>query len=571
MAKKDPKTITELQPGTNDWIKAFDALSPQDQASIFGQATTPAVDYTFGNAAADPLGWGQIAGNDPLGLGQISAPAGRGGAPVAPGFQGIEMDPMYQQLVQSGGGVNIPTLTSKGALEPYDLGQEAAMVNLMQDNATSMADLIQAAMAGPGAIDPQAFAPVVTKPTERIATPGLTRLNNYAERGGYQGFIARKIRDEGASDAEATADLYNTLATDDSKLSPEALDYKKELIESMESAFGSGQQLVPPSGGRGQNQRASQETRNLYDESDIAKWATDLYEKVSEDQAKVDVGYEDPEHPGSYFTEAPTEEDSPAMQKFRNLGLPSPFESYTDPDRMEQMYQAMAPSMGAEGAAWEGNVARTAAEQERIGKEERGINERNLATQKLFKENFQPAGFVPPPGAGPPPVPRAAFAGRNTPQSMVRLPLHEPPAPFSLAPANFQPDRMKQDIGGIANPAGGFDFETGVNPQQRAMANKLVNFIGSPLIGGGEKRGTEVVPLNQETAKQSAAQAAEARKRYAAANAARFGATQALGDDQRNSILAWENARHAAMRGDTPFIDVMKQRKLGQRAQGVRA
>ena len=130
---------------------------------------------------------------------------------------------------------------------------------------------------------------------------------------------------------------------------------------------------------------------------------------------------------------------------------------------------------------------------------------------------------------------------------------------------------MKQDIGGVVNPAGGFDFEAGVNPQQRAMANKLVNFIGSPLIGGGAKRGTEVATLNPETAKQSAAAAEEARKRYALANAQSYNAMQRTTPEMAMAAQMLGRLNNQAAMGNTPFTDVLKQRKLGQRAQGVRA
>jgi hypothetical protein len=536
----------------------------------------------------------------------VVAGTGYGGAAAS----GFELDPMYQQLAQFGGGVNIPSLTAKGALDPYDIGQEAQRVNLAQDQASSLADLIQAALAGPGAIDPSSFAPVRTMPTERIATPGLTRLNAMAEGSGYKGYIAQKIKG-GATDDEAVADLFNFLdAPEDESIDPKLRETKQSIIDSLPSAFKSGNQLTLPSQGVNTRTgtsaaagRPAQDTRDLFQESEIGRVAEDLYMKAYDDRAKVDVGWEDPDHPGTYYTQAPTEEDSAATTKFKNLGLPTPFAAYDDPKYLQMAYDTLAPGVNQEGANWDEQVAKTQRESDKVAKESQGPIDRNIATQKRYRDTGGYRWEMPP---APPPMGRGDVTEDPTTGGTVDANGHGvfslrshgamspvdanghgvmsdySPSPQPVPPRfdmNTQPSPTKVPIRGIANPDGGFDFgsATARPAESQAMANRILNFVGGMPLGGGSDRGTKTVTLNADTARQSASAADAARRKFAAANIARYQATQALGNDQGNAITAWENARYNAMpvaqggRGRTPFVDAIMQRKLGQRALGLRA
>jgi hypothetical protein len=680
---KKKKDFSELDPGSTAWMNALTAMSPQEQAALFGggQPDVYNFDDSVTGTAEQPGGFADYGDESGIGL------AGTGYT-LPPGFEGLSMDPQTQGMLQFGGGVNIPTLSAKGVLEPYDLPQEAARVNLMQDNATSIADVILASLAGPGAIDPSSFAPVVTPPTERIKTPGLAQLDRYAQGGGYQGYIARKIRDEHMTDAEATAALYNYIATPESdQVTDEDRRTKQTIIDSMQSAFGSGDQVkVPNMFDTGLADRPSQEVRNTYDEPQIAKFAYDLFTKSSDDLAATEAGYQDPKT-GYWYSDAPVSEDSPLMQKFRNLGLPSPFEQYNSPDRLQSMYDQVAPTLGADVQNQQQNVVDLQAIQDQLLKESQAASGRNIDAMRLMRENYRPAGYqnaptTPPVGPAPPSQVQAspfggagdvvggvlmggnpgrgaagalraqgiggdgqggflsgllgsnatagaiptknqggAWSNRPTPppplannlggtppgdiyggdwQSTVggqilpasRAPSAAPgknlggpgavPPPFSLPmlPTNslnqgalpgstWRPEGTKQNIQGIENPAGGYDFMPGQNVDQRAMANAVLNFFGAMPFGGGAKRGEKVVTLNADTAKRSQKAADEARKKFTNTNTARYQATQNATPGMNAAAYALGQA-NTQSKSTTPFQDVIMQRLLGQRAVGVR-
>lgn len=617
MAKeKKPPTIDELEPGTDEWFKAFANLPYADQVSLLNQSGDQAL-----------LGEGEEEGFD-FGL----PGTGYTLPPELGGMTGAQLDPVYQQLLQFGGGANIPSYTAKGELEPYDLAQEAARNNLVQDQATSLADVILSSLSGPGALDPQSFAPIETKPTERIATPGLTQLDRYARAGGYKGYIAQKIRDEGLTDDEAISALYNFISTpDDPNVSEDARATKQAIIDSLPTKYGGSETGVKLPSGRGQQSQRSggteaQDIRDLYDETGIYKWANDLYTKVADDEANVSVGWQDPQS-GFYYTKGPTYEDSPLTEKFRNLGLPTPMESYTDPGRLDQMYNAMAPNASASGAEYYGTQASMDQLANELQKQSMDIGRRNTETQALFGRTggMQPVPQAPAPAAqvgpqgqaqggvlsygatGPQPAPQQVVppgpgtrggANMAAPRGGVpggaRFPLDpamagggnystiHPPG-LGERPLNptldgwiaamqdaYQPqapmeNRPMQPILGLENRGGGFDF--GIKPgeiQQRSMANAALNFFGNG------KRGTKPVELNQGTANKSQKMAQEAKDKFIRANANRFQHSQTITPDQLALINASGNAQFQASRGRSPYVDAITQRLLGQRAVGLR-
>src|SRR5215813_7971947 len=125
MAKqKSPlELITTADPSSTEWQNAFDQLSPQDQQQIFN--------FTFNSPMTE----------------DTSSMEDTGG--MGPG-----LDPSSLALTSYMGGVNIPQFTSAGKLDPWDLGQAQAQLNLAQDLTSANMDLGMAGMFGPGAIDP---------------------------------------------------------------------------------------------------------------------------------------------------------------------------------------------------------------------------------------------------------------------------------------------------------------------------------------------------------------------------------------------------------------------------------
>jgi hypothetical protein len=289
-----------------------------------------------------------------------------------------------------------------------------------------------------------------------------------------------------------------------------------------------------------------------------------MYEAMLEDQSKIDVGWKDPES-GAYYTEAPIEEDSPAMQKFRNLGLPSPFAAYNDPEYLKMAYDTMAPNLGPELAQREQNIVGTQAAQDRIARETRGPIDRNIALQAEYAKSLRPR--VPPPATPARlPTPRAAPSGLDEFGAQVAAgapaygpPVQTPPAAFKLPPST--------EPWVVGNAKYGYQTAPSERDAQvRALANRAMNFNFG--LGGGN-RPTETEPLSKTVAAYSQKGADEARKKFAVANANRYQASQATPQSLGQAARALAMANFQAERGVTPFIDAYRQRLLGQRAMGA--
>jgi len=577
MAKETkPKNIQELEPGSQEWLDAYYALSPQDQSAIF-------------NAQMDPT-YNEDAFNFEEGLAGTGAylPMELGGNLLGP-----QIDPTYQALIQFGGGVNIPQLTSAGKLDPYDLGQEQARHNLMQDQATAIADIILASLAGPGALDPASFAPIETMPTNRISMPGATQIDRYAQGTGYKGYIARKIRDENKTDDEAIADLFNFLAQPEEGVSKQSIDVRQEIIDSLPSEMKAGNEIKTPSEqGTG---RPTQDIRDQFDELGITKWANDIYFKYADDVANMQAGWQDPKT-GFWYDQAPTYEDSPATTKFKNLGLPSPFAAYDDPQYLQMAMDAYAPNAEASSQDYANQSARLAAEAERTQRAAMDVGRRNTELQAEYNRAYEPPGPRYPNIGGM--LENAAVAApvwqqplnttgmvRDKQGNYVPMPV-KPPIDIQqrfndwMANATANAETIQPSYSAeptlrpgharslLANPAGGYDFQQSLQDAQgKAFGNRLlgnVNMFNKPMGG------TKVEKLSPATAKKSQQDYNRARTAFLKANEDRFRHSQTITPDQAAAIDAYTAAIHQARQGRTPFVDAVTQRLLGQRAFGVR-
>lgn len=363
MAKeKTPyEKIFSSPPGSTEWLNAFDQLNPQDQAAIYNFGSAPGTggeeDFVQYDDSYAPV-------TDEAGM---MMPAMEGTGYTVPQAQsGVSLDPLSQQILQFGGGVGLPQYTSTGKLDPYDLSQEAQRHNLYQDQVTALMDIGMAGMAGPGAIDPASFAPQVTKPTDRLKTPGLAMLREYAQGTGYRAFLARKMLPpeeggEGLNDDEALSDLWKLVnEPDDEGIDPKLKAQRDSLINSLPANTYQSNQLVPPSmagglGGGGRAQTAAGKSVEPYNTGLVTGFASDLFKGAVEDRAAMESGWQDPDT-GQWYQEAPVTEDSPATLRFHNAGLPTPVEQYTDPKYMQMAIQTLDPNFESDIAAQAGQT-----------------------------------------------------------------------------------------------------------------------------------------------------------------------------------------------------------------------
>jgi hypothetical protein len=614
MAKKapKPKNIGELQPGSTEWMNAFDALPAADQASVFNITNANPIDQGFQD-------FGSFDQNAAFG-----APALAGTSYSPPiGTQDTSLDPMYQQLLQFGGGVNLPQLTTAGKLDPYDLSQEAQRVNLMQDNATSLADVILSSMAGPGAIDPSLFQPDVTMPTARLKTPGMTEAQRYSQRGGWQSYIANKILG-GATDAEAVADLYDFISTPDSEHVSAADKAAKASIT---------RDLPPflPSGGGGvdavtaaigqQGKTPQEQARSKYDQIGIQKFASDLFGKVSNDLEAQGTGWQDPQSK-LWYTEAPTQTPSYMTDYFHKRGLPTPVAQYTDADYQEQMRQAIDPTYQADiaqgtqdAADRQANIAKLAATsnqasdfntqlQHLMSQPDYAPTPAGIQSGKPFQAmntvtqyaapgalTAQPPGPSGQPGA-PTQLPQPGIVGAG---GMMTQRPGAPGAPgrpgisAQDVARNVGNNQISAALGALAshpnqpeipgrNPAYTFQDALGrsqvagsLQDAQQGVADANVGQafqLFGPRKGIGNQKPQRVTSQTTTKAQQ---QSDAARRAYENAYGANFAQTNRVLNPGRAALInAGDAGRQAVAQGRSPFVDAMIQRLLGQRAVGVR-
>lgn len=610
MAKKPPSplaTIGTAPVGSTEWLNAFDQLSPQDQASV----------YNFG--MNDPTA-GDLEGTDFSGGGADfgGGLAGQGYAipDTLSGMNNASIDPGSQGLIQFGGGVNIPQFTSAGKLDPYDLSQEATRNNLYQDQVTSLMDLGMAGLAGPGAIDPAAFAPIVTQPKDRLKTPGLDLLNRYAKGTGYRAYLAQKILG-GATDDEALADLWNQVNKkvdpNDKTISQADRDKQQALINSLPANTFQSNTLVPPSatgGIQGQNQTPAKASVDPYNTAAVVGFASDLFQKSIEDQSALSGAYQDPKT-GTYYSDFPTTTDSPATLKFHNAGLPTPVEKYTDPKFIQQAFNTI-PDLSINDQAYTGlsqdlqnQQDQASADALKLGqnydqmaqvwdqyqkqletkKQADAANnveqQRAMAATNLNRATAAMPENGPMPAAQQRTLPGINLGGRITGTSSDTYGRVQPPAQPPRSQSQMMQDTfVMPNLHMVADPQ---------QPWARALGNGLFNVGTQAQANAGQTRGPVANPnqqvfdfsnplsrpadntaqrMTQQQVSQARTAKQAADRRFIDANTQRFrNATYNTPQSDVNSLNAiWS----AQSNKSSPYQDAILQRLLAQRVAGLR-
>ena len=502
-----------------------------------------------------------------------------------------------------------PEFTSKGNLDPYDLTQQAKRINVAQDYGSLLLDNILSGIAGPGSYDMGAFTPE-TEYGKEVTLPGRTRLESYAGRGGWEGYLANEIM-KGGTPSSALASLQQFLENTD----PE----DKSLSDQERTAYQSLVNSLPKSQatGRTPSEKESQGFWGDYDYETLYKTANEYSDAVFNDPG---YGYSETDESGvtRYWDKAPEEIKTPQMEFFDKYGLPYPTASYEDPKYLQAMLDA------EEGTTQEQRDTETAGYlrgyEDIVGKRERAENtyrqqgEFDDAMLAAWEAN-QPKPLATRPGVTTVPGSAGVELGRerraspNAPGAATIMGTSEQ---AMLPTTVLQPGRE------LANPQWGTNPRTGIGAgntwnytndqgqkfatppdrpindlRVRTLANGLMGLIGSGVEPQpGMNQGFGILapgelaespdfnifrnPKGSKTREMKAsdvdrkARTQRAVKQNDAAVAARQAQRDAEAADPRlNDIKAAAMLHYMGLRGRTPLGDAVAQRRAGAARMGL--
>lgn len=346
---------------------------------------------------------------------------------VPPGYEGAYSPELTQQQYDLGQYTGAPvSMDSYGNVDPWSLDVAKDLENWQQDMADLTADPVMAAYGGPGGFDPQAFAPIVTPVGEPVDQPGTRYVNAMAQSGGgYESYLAKKILG-GMSPGGAVADMFAKINAGASpEAPPEVQAEREQLLASLPPNTDTDPTLQAPSA---QAQAAAfdfttPEGRNTStNQGAIFDTANDLFYKMTSDQP---IGYTDPKTGLGYA--GSIEEPSELAAHFEELGIPTPFEKYTDPEWLgaalpegyaQQRGQEIEGAQGRIGQAKD-VVARTKENMQQLRQGWRDTAENRAEAAKPKPEAPLLSSYLQPglEGAGLPPAgtPEAWQAGVESP------------------------------------------------------------------------------------------------------------------------------------------------------------
>ena len=489
----------------------FDQLSPQEQDNLlYDQQYSEATEmpWTFGGGMEPELDYGN--------------------------YDLFEM-----------GNVDIPEMTAKGKVDPFDLSQQAKRVNLAQDYGALTLDNILSGMAGPGAYDIDAFTPTYEY-GEPLNMKGRRTAESLAARGGYDGYLANAIFNEGKNPSEAEAEIWAIVDTpdDDPDRTPEEDALRDSIIKTMPATLE--EDPLVAAGLRGST--GKQPTgRARFDQKMVRDTAQNLYTQLMEDP---EYAYYD-EATGRYYDRTPEEAmvKTPQMEFFEKYGLPYPTANYDDPERVSAF---AAAETGVSPEDRELEALAYDEEQARMKEQVSGLSARTSGARKALgglQRAFDEAPMV---------REVSVRHGFGEDQDVVT---HKG-GMFRQAPrvgTTFEGDIVPYDFGKASNNEdlvtgrGTFDVFAKEGPFSRKKKGKL----DEPVT----RRGTKQDLRRQGSAFQKAAsktQQASRARNQAQYNDPRLAEIEAMG-------------RMIALRqsGRTPFNDAVALRRQGTRAMGI--
>jgi hypothetical protein len=317
------------------------------------------------------------------------------------GDYGVSMDPSGMDLAGYNR-VDIPQLTTKGKVDPFDLSQQQQRFNLFQDQTSYLDSPMLGALGGAGAFGPDAF-----QPTYDYGAPlnlvGRKKAQQYMDVGGYQGYIAHLIKDKGMGPDEAAQNAIDlAMNTDASKVTDPT---QKALVESLQkslpAATQSGNQLGIPSGGDTKDLPGGRKrTGDIYDQGRVLKFATDIFEGIASDPT---FAYQDPAS-GNYYAKTPEQAmiKSEAMKAFDKAGLPYMTDKYTDTSYIDKANAAAtgrsAEQQAAADTSYQDQLAQMMKDQQDIFAQTKaassGLDQLRQMQQHMLAQNNTPQGVA---------------------------------------------------------------------------------------------------------------------------------------------------------------------------------
>lgn len=468
---------------TYDFAQIFQSLSPDQQQQLLNGAG-------LGDAFANNDTTGQDTGGFGGSLNQMAFMGSQGGMPLqAQPDYGSDLGAML-----SGG---IPELTAKGKVDPVDLTQMAKRLNYTQDVGGSMFDVAQALFAGPSAWgDETMFQPKTTYsgtpiPARKLddgtyapVTASAQMLDDYTKNGGYEGFVADQIR-LGKTPSQAIAAVRQLASVDptsvkDKKQQQQILDIRNTLPVMYRT---------DPIDGTPKEVDRSTAKWTDFSEKDMLDFATGLYkDKTTSDLSTQTLNF-DPST-GAFYPSMKTEE-SDAAKKFRNAGLPTPFERFDSPEYMQRAFNEVQPGYQQSDEQWGQQMQGLAKTNDDIFKAANQSDKNQADLAKIWAQvqpptpdtQTQDRSWFKAPGSerrvGDKWVP-------NIPGSSPNGPIAPPLSPRSRLYSGNATDGMPSQTvpGSPGRPAPYVKYDaqgnvTGVITEQEAMARRLQAALGS--------------------------------------------------------------------------------------------
>jgi hypothetical protein len=397
--------------------------------------------------------------------------------------------------------VNIPQLTTKGKVDPYDLSQAQQRLNLEQDIYGSLNDPMLGALGGPGAFGPDAFQPTYDY-GEPLNLVGRKKAQQYLDTGGYQGYIADAIMNKGMGPDEAAQSALDlAMNTDLSKITDPK---QKALIQSLQKSLPQATQtsnalgLPSQQGARG-DLPGGRKAITAYDTNKVTGFATSLFEDIARDPS---FAYQD--EAGNYYAKTPEQamQKTEQMKAFDKAGLPYMTDQYSDPGYIDKAIAA-ATGRNTEGQqsaeqSYMDQMAQMMGEHELSGMRQRAAREGmdtlrpfmpQLQQQAQPRQQAQPSAMLGPPAPGQPGNP--SMPRQAQPSAMFGPPAPGQPGnpsrfgdnPFGFAQGPGAPAQPAPMLGPPAPGQPGNPSAPQVPPDVQAMINRVLKGGGNPLPG----------------------------------------------------------------------------------------
>lgn len=488
----------------------------------------------------------------------------------APGVFGGDYGPSMDQAGLDLTGYNpvdIPQLTTKGKVDPYDLTQAQQRLNLEQDIYGSLNDPMLGALGGPGAFGPDAFQPTYDY-GEPLNLVGRKKAQQYLDVGGYKGYIADAIMNRGMSPDEAAQSAIDLATNTDASKEPDPK--QRALIESLQktlpesTATGNNALGLPSGGGKGDLPGGRKRTLGTYDFIGVNKFATDLFEGIASDPS---FAYQD--EAGNFYAKTPEQamQKTEQMKAFDKAGLPYMTDQYTDPGYVDK---AIAGATGRNTEEQTQALQGYSDQMAQMLAEQQASNKRQLDARTAMDRLRQ----------APPPAQRPPISAAD----LYRNPNKPAPAPYGGmimpnpidAQGQRDLDAAKAAMAKAATPVTKRWGSPEPSTQPLFYVDADGNIVEPLNVAGGvrslhdtaQARGLTRKPAGAPGVDMASLQAQYDRENQANTDFYKQQGQMLARDPLNDRIRAVARAQALAQAGRTPTRDALMQRMLAQRAMG---